>query len=242
MRYTLYLITAVVLFSGCNILDNDTSNNNFERISPEALESAMQAEVFTPFQFEVRDDSGTVHTVNDTLRYTWQSGEVIFHTYADASEEVRDSLEALFQEDPNLVLSEEQFILPYTMNVDSSTVAGDTSFTFIANGDTTYASLTAAEMDTIYANAGLKSVEADSAFIYNFNIDNEYQNDALSNFKDGIQFGYLKWIPDSRFVPADKFFRIENNTVIFGAFALGNSASHDALQNSVIESYRAFLE
>jgi hypothetical protein len=233
------------MLSGCNILDNDDSTNNFEPIRTNQLETFMQGYILTEFVFEIEDDSGNVQIITDSLRYTWVLDSLWFNTYSESSEELLDSLESEYTNNPYLVLSQEQLKVVYSISIDSTTIIQDSTFTFISenNEDTTRATITSQGMDILYAEAGFSSFEKDTIVVNNFNLNNDRQNDSYSRFNDGIQFAYLEWLPDSTFTPNVSFFRIEGNTVIFGAYErTGRTQTYNLMQNAVIEQYRSFIE
>lgn len=245
MKNTLFIVVILVMLSGCNILDNDDSTSNFEPLRTNQLETFMQGDILTEYVFEIEDNSGNVQIITDSLRYTWSIDSLWFNTYSDSSEELLDSLESEYADNPYLVLSQEQLKIPYSISIDSTTIIRDSTFTFISeNGeDTTRAIVTSQEMETLYSDAGFSSFEKDTIVVNNFNLDNEIQNDSYIRFNDGIQFAYLEWLPDSTFTPNVSFFRIEGNTVVFGAYERSErTQTYNLMQNAVIEQYRSFIE
>src|SRR6056297_646495 len=103
MRHSLFVVVIFLMLSGCNILDNDDSTNNFEPIGTNQLEAFMQGDILTEFEFEIEDESGNVQVITDSLRYTWSLDPLWFNTYSDSSEEQLDSLESEYADNPYLV-------------------------------------------------------------------------------------------------------------------------------------------
>lgn len=245
MRAFIPLFAFLTIISGCNILNDDDATKNFIPIQPNQIESFMQGEVITGFMFEIEDDSGDIQEITDSLRFTWSLDSLWFNTYSDSPETILDSLENEFANNLLLVLSQEQLKIPYGISVDETTIIRDSTFTFISEDgqDTSKVAVSSQEMDIIYSNAGFTFSEKDTAVINNFDLDNEFQNESFRRFMGGIQFNRLEWLPDSTYKPNVPFFRIEGNTVIFGAFEDSEqSVTYNLMQENIIEQYQSFIE
>ena len=245
LKLILLLVTSLIIIAGCDIFDNDDTTMNFSTIQSSQIESFMQGEIFEELRFELEDDSGNLQEITDSLRFTWSADSLWFNSYSNAPESLLDSLENAYVDNSLLVLSQEQTKIFYNIKVDENTLIRDSTFTFISENleDTTKAVVSTQEMDAIYANAGFTYFENDTAVINNFDLDNDLQIDSFNRFKSGVQFTLLEWLPDSTFVPNVPFFRIEGNTVIFGAFEKSDrSKTYNMMQTAFKERYRLFIE
>lgn len=249
MKSGIFVALALILLSGCSIFGDDHSNKSFKSIQPNKMEVFMQGELNTGFMFEVKDDSGNTQQITDSLRFTWSLDSLWLNSYSDSKKAILDSLENEYSKNPHLVLSQEQIMFSYSIHLDTTTIIGDSTFTFISKNeddeteDTTRAVVTSQEMEKIYEKAKFTDFEKDTVLINNFDLDRDLQKDSYNSFKGVVQFAHLKWLPDSTFKPKVPFFRLEGNTVIFGAFERSDhSSTYNLMQNAVLEQYRLFVE
>jgi len=245
MRLIIPLFALLTIISGCNIFNNDEAARNFFPIQPNQFESFMQGEVITGFTFETKDDLGEIQEITDSLRFTWSIDALWFNTYSDSPENILDSLENEYVNNPLIVFSQEQLKIAYGISVDETTVIKDSTFTFVSEDmqDTSKVVVSSQEMENIYSKAGFTFSEKDTAVINNFDLDNEFQNESFKRFKGGVEANRLEWLPDSNFKPNVPFFRIEGNTVIFGVFENSKqSVTYNLMQKNIIEQYRSFIE
>jgi hypothetical protein len=234
----------LLLLSSCEITKSNKSGSNYKSLNPELLLNLSNEELFTVVTFQIEDNLGSIREITDSLRLMWTVHELQSHSYDSKPRAILDSLEAEFENNSNLLLSQEQFRIVLNIQIDSTSIIKDSTFVFISEAnDTTYASVTASEMTQIYYLNKISSFEQDTIIVNNFNLRNDYQSQSFNRFKRGVQVANLVWLPDSTFSPSKPFFRLETNTVVFGTFEFADrSTTYNLLQQDFLKKYRLHLE
>ncbi len=245
MKTGTFIVIVALFFSACDIQDTvDDDLPDFSPISPEDLEAYLENEISESLILEIEDKEEEVYEVEDTIDFMWNSELVEFNSYKESSESTIDSLTSEFDDNPDLVLSEEQAIFAHEIELDSTSLIRDTTFTFISENeeDTTYISKDANQMDSLYNSHGYEGFEQDTITINNFNTEVEAQKLSFERFEGPVEFYTLDWLPDSSFKPTVSVFHIIGNTLLFGAFqSIEESETYDIMQEEIMERYNNYV-